>query len=506
MKHQQHVLLTAAALTLGSSLVVSTSSSAHAAPSTCEGKPVTIVATRTVTHGTEGDDVVAMEPGAWFTFDALGGNDTICLAVGAGRSGRDPMPPSGFLDAGAGDDRVVNLTPAGSTGISTTAVLGLGSDTFRGAGIGETVFAEKQVGDFDDPYIVDPSFTGAQLDVVTGAATVHSAAPNDGPNLDRITFGTGAARVVLSGAMGSGASIDVTTASSASLELIRPSRLGQLAPGSVTVDNRERYVEVAGVPKVWWTGDVETFTIGHPLSWLDEPVVNFVGGPAPENVTFSDVSMGVVRLGSGDDSLTVRALSHGYVPTAADGGPGRDSASIHSMCWVLAVRLDESTSCDAQSGTFSSFHDVVATSNASESSTTLVGTARGERLVASGERVRVDGRGGSDEIGVDDSYSARVRAGVGADRVWASGDDVVVRSGSGNDRIELQGTAGISPTGDAGPKQQVALGGRGNDVLLGTTSTRPDRLVGGPGKDRADGRAGRRDFCSAEVTRRCERP
>lgn len=506
MKHRRPVLLATAALTLGSSAVLATSSTAHAAPSTCQGKAVTIVATRTVTQGTEGDDVVAMEPDGWNTFKALGGNDTICLAAGAAQpNDRDPVPPFGFLDAGAGDDTVVNLMAPGTTGVSTTVVLGLGSDTYQGADVGESVYAEKQGGDFDDPYAIDPTFVGAQSDVVTGAATVHSAAPNDGTDLDRITFGHGAARVVLDGAMGSGASIDVTAASSAALELPRPSRWGVIAPGTVTVDNRERYVEAAGVPKVWWTGDVETFTIGHPLSWLDEPAVSFVGGPAPESVTFADVPMGVVRLGSGDDSLTVQALNHGYVPRAADGGPGRDSASIHGMCRVLAVRLDDSARCDAQSGTFSSFHDVVATSSVDESATTLVGTARGERLVASGESVRVDGRGGSDEIGVDDAYSARVRAGAGADRIWASGDDVVVRGQGGRDRIRLLGTAGISLTGDPA-RRQVALGGRGNDVLIGTSSTRPDRLVGGPGRDRADGRAGRRDFCTAEVTRRCERP
>ncbi len=45
---------------------------AASAATSCQGKPVTIVATTEVTTGTEGDDVVAMTPGAWETFDALG--------------------------------------------------------------------------------------------------------------------------------------------------------------------------------------------------------------------------------------------------------------------------------------------------------------------------------------------------------------------------------------------------------------------------------------------------
>ena len=37
------------------------------------------------------------------------------------------------------------------------------------------------------------------------------------------------------------------------------------------------------------------------------------------------------------------------------------------------------------------------------------------------------------------------------------------------------------------------------------TDGRPDRILGGAGRDRADGREGQRDLCFAEVTRHCER-
>lgn len=503
MKHYRHLFAVPALAVVGAGLAW-VPAPAYSAPATCQGKAVTIVATVDVRRGTEGDDVVAMEPGSWFTFDALGGNDTICLAPGVGPGGSDPLPRV-FLDAGAGDDTVVNLTPAGTTGIATTVVLGLGSDTFQGAGVGEEVYAEKQVADLDDPYAVDPTFVGPQTDVVSGAASVHSSAPNDAPNADRITFGQGAARVVLDGPMApSQGSIDVSAATTAALVLRRPSALRASRPGALSVDAEHRWI-AADVPLVWWTGEVDDFTIGNPLLRAGEPVVHFDGSPSSENVTFADVPMGTVSLGSGDDSLTVQALNHGYVPAVAYGGPGRDAASITAVCRELDVRIDRGARCDDVTGDFGSFHDVVATSRVPGSAVTVVGTGLRNRLVASGERVTVNGRGGADELGVDDSHRARVQGGAGADEVWASGDDVVVRGGAGADRIELQGSAGTTPVGRAGTPQQVALGGRGNDVLVGTT-TRPDRLVGGVGKDRADGRRGDRDFCVAEVTRRCERP
>ena len=115
-----------------------------AAPTTCQGKPVTIVATTTVTAGTEGDDVVAMEPGAWTSFDAKGGNDTICLALPAEiiTDHYGTREQLGIVDAGPGDDTVINLMPVRATGISATVVLGLGSDTYTGADAGEEVHAE----------------------------------------------------------------------------------------------------------------------------------------------------------------------------------------------------------------------------------------------------------------------------------------------------------------------------------------------------------------------------
>jgi Ca2+-binding RTX toxin-like protein len=142
-------------------------------------------------------------------------------------------------------------------------------------------------------------------------------------------------------------------------------------------------------------------------------------------------------------------------------------------------------------------------SDAPGAATVLVGTGRAERLVASGHDVTIRARGERDDVLVDDSWSARVWAGPGRDRVAVSGDDVVVQGQGGADRLRLLGTAGLAAP-DRARRQQVSLGGRGNDVMVGTAAA-ADRLVGGAGRDRADGGRGRRDQCDAEVVRRCER-
>jgi len=273
----------------------------------------------------------------------------------------------------------------------------------------------------------------------------------------------------------------------------------------VKVDNGARAVSVAGVPVITWTGNIESFTIGHPLLRSYDAVVSFVGTDAAENLTLADVPMGDVDMGGGDDAFTVQSYNHAYIPRSSSGGTGHDRADILSICRSLDVRLDRTAGCNGVSGPFGGFEDVSVTAGFAPSGTaTLVGTPRAERLLASGRRVIIRGGGGADVIGVDDSYSARVRAGAGRDRVFASGDDVVVRGQTGRDRILLGGTAGVGKDPVSRRKQQVAMGGRGADTLVGTSAPR-DRLLGGPGRDRANGRTGDSDLCRAEETLHCER-
>lgn len=506
MKLRRSAALTVLALAAGSTSAVATSLPASAAPTTCQGKAVTIVASTTVTRGTEGEDVVAMEPGGWRMFDALGGNDTICLAAAAGISNdRDPMPPSGWLDAGPGDDVVVNLMPTGTTGVATTVVLGLGNDSFQGADVGEKVFAEKDVADFSDPDLVDPELIGQQRDVVTNASTVFSSAPHDGPNTDRISLGAQGARVVMEGPLAPAGLLDVSAADSPVLEVRSPRRLGPPPGGDVVVDNRSRTI-AAGLPVITWSGEFSAFLFGTPRRVTEQPAVSFTGTDADESVTFADIPVGDVAMGGGADALDVQSWNNPFVPRSADGGGGRDSASIDSTCRNLEVRLDVSAACDGRSGSFTSFRDVTLDGSWSPGgAVTLVGTPRSERLLASGHAVVVRAGAGHDEIMVDDSWSARVRAGAGRDRAAVSGDDVVLLGQGGRDRLRLLGSAGFEQPSGA-RHQNLARGGPGNDVLLGSPYDPPDRLVGGPGKDRADGHRGRHDRCYAEVTRRCGRP
>lgn len=468
-----------------------------AAPTACLGKPVTIVATTTVTEGTDGDDVVAMEPGAWTRFDAKGGNDTICMDVPAEivtdhYGGRDRLA---ILDAGAGDDTVANLMPAGTDGVRSTVVLGLGNDTYSGADtLGEEVSTERLPGGYVTP-TSDPELLGAQRDVVTGAGTVFSSAPADGPNHDRITFGTRGARAVIDGMMAPDGLLDVSASPTATLELPLPDRLRPVADGGVLVDNQARQV-VAGVPTLRWVGDFQTFEIGSPTRVLGA-AVSFLGGDGDERVGFRDSNIGDVVLGGGDDTLHVQGLSLATLPTSTVGGAGRDTAYLEVPCTEsLVVRLDDAASCDGKDGEFTGFEDVSA-ANAPE--TTLVGTDRRDKLAAYGAKAVVVGRGGADVISASAGV-VRVRAGDGADRVVARSRDVVVRGQAGADRIELRADGG-----SAQRRRHVALGGAGADRLVGSADA-ADRLIGGAGRDRADGGKGRRDHCSAEVTRRCERP
>ena len=479
----------------------------RAAPTTCLGKPVTIVATQRVWQGTEGDDVVAMEPGRWSTFDALGGNDTICLAIGVAGSGRDRTPPTGSVDAGPGDDTVVNLMPPGTRGATTEVELGLGSDVFTGADVGELVYAEESTSSFtdpydsDDPYAPDPTFTGPQLDVITGAATVHSSAPVDGPDQDRVTFSTANGLLYYEGRMGTQGRIEFPVGGTGRIQLLGMRRL---SPRDVLVDNVARAVTVGGEPVFTWTGDVRSFGLGGPRRKNIEPAVSFIGSDAAETVEINGSPVGDVDLGGGDDELVVSSIDFRFVPRSADGGAGDDSLALHTKCRTLVVRLDVSAVCDGDHGPLAGFEGAVAEASWMGGSVVLVGTSRPDRLVGSAQQVTIRAGAGDDVVDVDQSYVARVRAGDGRDRVRVTGADAVAHGQDGSDLIQLRGFG--SPDRVPGHDwRQLAVGGRGSDDLRGTRDILPDRLVGGPGKDRADGRQGRRDYCSAEVVRGCER-
>lgn len=468
------------------------------AATTCLGKPVTIVATTTVTVGTEGDDVVAMTPSGWFSFDALGGNDTICLALGLGGG---EMPPTGVLNAGAGDDVVVNQATA-SAGASMSVGLGAGEDTFTGNDTPAQVMADSAV-----TYGL-PTYppAGAQRDVIntgTGGGSVASVAPPGALNEDRITFGGGDAQVVYIGAMGPQGLVDLTAAAARTLWFPLPGVADPVGRGELVVDNVARRATVGGAQVLTWSGDVGAFIFGQDGATSSRLPVSFTGSDADEDVTVSAGPVGDIRLGGGDDILSVRSYNDSFIPRSADGGAGSDSARLETDCLSMRVEATRSATCDGASGPFGGFDEVVATSLNSGSTVDLIGSSTGERLVASGGRVSVRGLGGADEILVDEAHTTRVSGGSGGDDILVTGSDVIARGQRGGDRIELLGLQG-GPA--AAVARQVALGGRGADKLRGTDEIPGDRLVGGRGRDSANGQGGKLDRCLAETTRNCERP
>ena len=499
------VTTTAPIAVMVSLLVVPPVGAAEPAATTCLGRPVTVVASSAVTTGTEGDDVVAMTPGGWNTFDALGGNDTMCLAVPAAIGGSDPWPPTGWMEAGAGNDTVVDESEV-IAGAQVNVGLGAGDDSFTGNGLSERVFADTSTQLYDGAV---PA--GTHRDVIAtgaGADTVYTAAPEGQLNVDRIVFGAGQATVDYRGAMGPEGLLDVSATTSTRLQVPLPGATAPVAVGELVVDNIARRATVAGSPVLWWTGEIHSFQFGRDAATSSRLPVSFIGTGADEGVTVSGGPIGDIVLGAGNDFLKVEAYNDPFVPRSTDGGPGSDTAQIDTSCVVLSVVVDESATCDGRSGPFTRTEEVLESSDVGGGQVTLIGTNRDERLVATGDHVVVRGRGGDDDILVDEGWTTRVRGGDGDDRIYVEGDDVVVRGDAGADRIRVDGPLNYYLFGGkpVTTRQHVARGGRGPDVLVGSDFGVADRLLGGRGRDRANGREGHRDYCLAEVTRSCERP
>ena len=324
------------------------------AETTCLGKPVTIVASLDVTVGTEGDDVVAMTPSGWSSFDALGGNDTICLALGAAFTGpRDAVPLMGVLDAGAGDDVVVNEATL-APGASMSVGLGAGDDTFTGNADPADVFADSAVvvGLPPSPPV---GTQRDQIDTGAGGGSVTSVAPPGGLNEDRITFGGGGARVVYIGAMGPQGLVDFTAAAP------RPpldfpcrawSNRSEAASLSTTSVGGPRWA----APRCWpGAVSVNIFNFGQDGATSSRLPVSFAGSDASEDLTVLVGPMGDISLGGGDDFLRVQAYNDAYAPRSADGGPGSDTGMLETACKTLRVDVSRTAACNGVSGPFGGF-------------------------------------------------------------------------------------------------------------------------------------------------------
>jgi len=442
---------------------------ATAAPTSCLGQPVTV----TGIVGTEGDDVMAVEPGQYTTVRGLGGDDLICLVATPADEWRNVG-----VDAGPGDDTVVNE----STDVSSVMyriTLGEGADTYRGLvtpvpdGQESSPVIEEVHAGPDTPGMQDSApdtiETGGGDDIVHSGTTTPGA-----PNADVVRTGPGADTVHWAGER-AGSVLDLGTGANA-MKLYQ----GWQAT-SVVVDARRRLATGDGRPVLQWTGDLTDVTLQ-----LDNRDVTYVGTDTAETLVMgpipgfgqaapADASRSAL-MGGGDDVLSLAATGSGRV----DGGSGRDRF-YSNTCSTVRARLGGTFRCVSRATPdvshtfdFAGWEDLLVKGR----EVSLRGSDRAEKIKAVGIRIRLQGRGGADVL------NPNVTLG------WQSVDTpVVVSGGRGDDRV-LGSYA-----------SDTLRGGPGDDKLFGQMGD--DTLMGGTGRDKAVGKDGR-DRCSAEVRRTCE--
>jgi Ca2+-binding RTX toxin-like protein len=438
--------------------VVVLPASSQAAVVTCQGKDATIVGPTgpyNATTGTEGDDVIVapLAAGAG-SVQALGGNDTICL-VGGNPS--DAPSTLGYIpvNAGDGDDSVLNQNL--SQRLNPHVTLGAGADHYVGNEFGEYVYA-------GGTGVVDTDVD--VIETLGGDDNISSGgAPPGTENHDLIFTGAGTDHVDYSNL--SGGHLDNGTGADWL-------SLGSDNPGAMTIDNTRRRLSVGDRTLLTWT-NVDTFLrFSH-----SEDAFSFVGTSADEILVIryfygATRGGGSILTGGGNDTVYVE----NYLPRKLDLGAGKDALNykMNKSCGVASIVLDASADCT----TLDDQHVV----------TRLAGI---ERLDARTQhRLNVRGTSHRDVITAR-SPVVRVHVEAGADQVHVErSHDSEVWGGHGND--QLKGTA---------RKGIVLRGSRGDDVLSG--GNRPDRLYGGSGRDVASGLGGK-DFCVAEVRQGCELP
>nr|WP_227464682.1 calcium-binding protein [Nocardioides lijunqiniae] len=181
--------------------------SAGAAPTTCQGQPVTIVATAgsSTVQGTEGPDVIDGAGRSSLTILGLGGDDVICSGAGTsvtidGGDGDDELLFVGDGDGegrgGEGDDRLVDATTYDLN--SVTMIPGPGDDTVVGhdrvtrlvfgGTAGVRILAADGIADGEG----HDTFTGIRRFVGTGASDTFVGSESDdsfrgGPETDGST-------------------------------------------------------------------------------------------------------------------------------------------------------------------------------------------------------------------------------------------------------------------------------------------------------------------------------
>ncbi len=453
--------------------------------------------------GTDGDDVmIAIPQPVGLSADSKGGNDVVCI-----RPSQAPTPFSVWVDAGPGDDMVVNESDLGvpeAVGGSFLVELGLGADTYVGmdavafGGPGavaptETVWASvrnSHVSELENSVDteVDTIDTRGGPDRVLTGSTVPGAT-----NPDVIRTGSGDDEVHWAGVqtgpalvLGSGDGDEDT------LHLYSGWQVK-----AVDVDARARVVTGDTRPLLRWEGNVTGFDLRLGVAdqrftgtKADEelvvaPPTPRVPGPyappgsvAEPTMPAAAVTHREIRMRGGDDTVN----DYSFGPGRVDGGAGRDIFRGAS-CVDARIQLGDTYRCTTAASTTEQSHEYVFGFSGWEDllleghTVAVTGTSADEKMKVVADRSVIRGRGGDDVLN-----ASAVVAGVSAPAAVVSG-------GAGNDRLVGTNLA------------DVLRGGPGRDQMYGERGD--DHLAGGRGRDKAVGQDDI-DRCVAEVRKECE--
>ncbi|WP_134768466.1 hypothetical protein [Nocardioides sp. 1609] len=423
---------------------------APADPPTCQGRPATIVGGDDVAlEGTAGDDVIVSAGSSSVT--GFAGDDLVCVT----------------------GPRFQTVTVSGDDGDDVLVVLAHRAETYLYPGAGSDLVLG---GNGRDHVRIARSPTGAtELDRVRTAAgpdQVH----HDGSRFDG--GGVLPATDVDLGSSSDQVSLEPLLAEIPDRTTIRPGagdhdrlQLVALSTSRVRLDLRTSTLEVDGVELAgdWGGFDAHEVRFGPRRGSARAEVI---GTPGADRVTVGGARSVDIALGGGDDRLELdnAGIHRGRV----DAGAGTD----HLVAAAHPYRRQRPL-VDLARGVLSRVG---------------AGTATPTTRLARFEGASLDAQYGGLLVGdrrpnVLQAVCGTVRGGGGADTiegVWIS-------------------ISGRGPAGRTCYDPSLGFrgeGGRGADDLVGTTTD--DVLLGGPGRDRTRGRAGR-DRCVAEVRTTCER-
>lgn len=440
--------LVALVLGVSGSLLTGRSDAAAAAGETCHGLAATTVGTPgKELHATPGPDVVVTN-GAFPVF-ADAGNDLVCVTGGASLSDQDHMDVYGD----DGDD-VIDATAVLADRLYVD--LGLGNDTFSGGPEADGVAANAA---FEDSS--PGARTGGVDTVITGAGddNVSTGGSLGFPDRDTIDLGSGNDLAMTTGPVDPALPIQGGEGSD-QLEFDRDS-LDRV----LVIDNAAQHATDAGLTAMSW-GSFERFRLS-PIGRYEPP--SFVGGAGPERVQ-GYIPLTSIDLGGGNDVVNLELQGRLVDHASYAGGDGDDTFVLYAGAGDSARRVR----LDLPKGT----------------------------LLFQRERQTVRARIGGFERNRFSARQIEFRGTAAPDHVEWQGCHGVIAGGGGDDLIEAFSNPDVGCGYPVSHADLVVRGGGGDDTLVGSGD--PNILLGGPGRDRADGRGGKADRCVAEHETGCE--